>query len=1129
MFSFHRLGYIREHGWIVRVLTVVPVWLIVAVFLSAASETDLSSEEVEFFEKRVRPVLVENCYLCHSAASKPVMGELRLDSAEGVERGGSRGALLVAGDPEGSLLIQAVSHSHTDVKMPPSGPLPAKEMADLVEWIRRGAPYPTHPVAVGGKGIDFEEARKFWSLRPLSDPSPPPVKRTDWSTSPIDNFVLAALEGRGLEPAPAADRRTWLRRVTLNLTGLPPTPQEIDVFLSDDSPQAYANVIEKLLSSPHYGERWGRHWLDLVRYAETNGHEYDSDKVDAWRYRDYVIRAFNQDLPYDQFVREHIAGDLLAEKRLGPAGQSWDSPLGTSFFWFGEVLNEPTDSVGARADQVDNQLDVLGKAFLGLTVACARCHDHKFDPISMADYYGLAGILHSSTLSEEVIDSPGRREEIDRLQRRIGQANRKISSLFQSTRRTLALNLKEYLMAAADLLSPLRREDAPGPADLALDRNLNAAVLQAWTDYLSAACQEPDHPFYPFATLVDGLYSGRFSSFQEGLDAVEQELRHWEQVMKGEGGEGQVVYEDFEKADFQGWTRSGQAFREAPQRGQLSPNQSLAGYRGQGLANSFHSGSDAWVGSLTSREFRMPTLYMHVRLAGTKQKARPHNTTPTGSRLTLVESGHKIFHAVPDGIGRFQWKTVRSESSVGRICYLEIVDRNPQGHIAIDKIVFSDSKKPPRVSTAPNRYVMQLLERSDLDSLGALAQAYQELFERVERGFSRGDDQWRQLQMALSPVAGLEELQELLPQESRRQVTMLQEKRSELEKSVPPSVFGTIIRDDNPRDIRIHLRGSHQNLGQKTPRRFLQVLAGRRDSPIPQGSGRRELADWLVHPENPLAARVMVNRIWKHHFGRGIVPTTDNVGRTGAEPSHPQLLDFLARRFRDNNWSVKAMHRLILTSSTYRQSNRTDPRAAMIDPQNRWLHHMPVRRLEGEVIRDSMLAVAGRLNPKMFGPSVAPHISDYQQGMGRPRSGPLDGEGRRSVYIGVRRNFLTPLFVAFDYPPPISTIGRRNVSNVASQSLMLMNNDFVIQQAQEWARRAMADEALPAERIARMYVTAFGHQPDESILRHILNFVRVQRRHYRQQGMMEPGSLEHKVWTDVGHVLFNSGEFQYFR
>ena len=415
-------------------------------------------QQEEFFEKKIRPVLVEKCYLCHSASSKPPMGGLRLDARDSLLKGGDRGPAIVPGDPEKSLLIQAISYRHLDLKMPPNGKLPDEQIADLIDWIKMGAPDPRTAAAVPAteaerKGIDLEEGRKFWAFKPIQNPPLPTVKQSDWPSSPIDRFILAKLEEKGLKPAPPADKRTWIRRVTFDLIGLPPAPEEIDTFLSDDSAGAYEKVVDRLLASPHYGERWGRHWLDLMRFAETNGHEFDNDKLDAWRYRDYVIRAFNDDVPYDQFVREHIAGDLIAEKRISSDGSYWESPLGTNFYWFGEVLNSATDSVKSRADQVDNQIDVLSKAFLGLTVACARCHDHKFDPIPTSDYYALAGMMHSTDVTEAVVDAPARSRQIASLRRKISDANDQIREMIRPAQARLAERMKDYLVAAAEVLT----------------------------------------------------------------------------------------------------------------------------------------------------------------------------------------------------------------------------------------------------------------------------------------------------------------------------------------------------------------------------------------------------------------------------------------------------------------------------------------------------------------------------------------------------------------------------------------------------------------------------------------------------------------------------------------------------
>ena len=344
--------------------------------------------DAEFFEKKIRPLLVERCYACHSRATDNPMGGLRLDSAEAMLQGGSRGPAIAPGRPKKSLLIRAISYGDPDLKMPPTGRLSHRQIRDLIRWVKRGAPYPSSdPAAIDP--ADGESGRQFWSFLPIRNPRLPAVKDDGWVSSPIDFFVLSKLEKKGLKPAPPADKRSWIRRVTFGLIGLPPTSGEVERFSADPSPESYQKVVNRLLSSPHYGERWGRHWLDLVSFAETSGHEFDHTKPDVWRYRDTVIRAFNQDVPYDRFIKEHIAGDLLAERRLGPRGIHWESPISTSFFWLGERLNGAIDSVKARADEVDNQIDILSKAFLGLTVACARCHDHKFDPIPTTDYYAL--------------------------------------------------------------------------------------------------------------------------------------------------------------------------------------------------------------------------------------------------------------------------------------------------------------------------------------------------------------------------------------------------------------------------------------------------------------------------------------------------------------------------------------------------------------------------------------------------------------------------------------------------------------------------------------------------------------------------------------------------------------------
>lgn len=949
-----------QHGWAkFRMSYLVWAYVLGTGLVSSCIAADPTPAQVEFFEKKIRPVLAEKCYGCHNSKMKTPLGGLRLDTRDGLAQGGDSGKAIIPGSPDTSRLIQALTYKH-ELKMPPSGKLPDSYIEDFSAWVRDGAPDPRTAVAVTQpvkQAYSFAEGLKFWAFQPVQLPSVPKVHQKDWVKSPVDAFILAKLEESSLTPAAAADRATLLRRVTFDLTGLPPTPAELDAFVRDGSRKAWAKVVDRLLESPHYGERWARHWLDLVRYAETNGHEYDNEKLAPWRYRDYVIRAFNEDVPYDRFVREHIAGDLLNSTRLRTDGGIEESPLGTTSLWFNEVLNSATDSEKSRADDVDNQIDVAGKTFLGLTVACARCHDHKFDPIPTADYYALAGVFHSTDLREASIDSPERAARIQKISRKIQDINRKIDRI--APQRPVSTSPVSY-----------RSEDK--------------------------------------------------------------------------------VFERFDAAGFGKWESQGIAFGTSPL---------------NGVVDSAAAGSEVFAGTLTSPKFRTgKELYLHVRIAGTK--ADPKLKERGTLRFTIVADGYKGQHIVPDGNSAPKWKTLKLTFERERMCYFEIVDRRRDGYIAIDEIAFSSSEKPPSQDENPE---------TETDSELADSTTHPDL--------------------------------EPLLKEKRR-----------LEAEVPESEFAMIAEDRDVHNVRLHIRGNHKNLGDEVPRHFLQIIAGEKQPPIASGSGRLEIAGWMASPRNPLTARVMVNRIWKHHFGQGIVRSTDNFGKMGEAPTHPELLDYLASRFVKSGWSVKEMHRLMLLSSTYQMSSEASQQAKERDPVNKLLQHMPVQRLEAEAIRDSMLSISGSLNDTLYGPSVPPFISSWQDGRGKPESGPLDGDGRRSIYIQVRRNFMTPMFVAFDYPVPISTIGSRTVSTVPSQALLMMNNEFVSQQAVRWSAKEAKSAPDPAERLRSMYLRAFARQPSAEELASVMAFVKGQQTRD-----------ESEVWADVAHVMLNSAEFIYLR
>jgi hypothetical protein len=901
----------------------------------AASQ--LTPEAVEFFEKRIRPVLAERCYPCHSAKVKEPLAGLRLDTRAGVLKGSLRGPVVVPGDPESSRLILAISYKDAHLQMPPKGKLPDSAIADLTAWVKMGLPDPrTEEITEASrKGIDYERARKHWAFQPLKQ-----------AAGTIDDFLAAKLAASKLKSAPPADRRTVIRRAYFDLIGLPPTPAEVAAFLNDTTPGAYEKVVDRLLASPHYGERWARHWLDLARYAETDGHEFDVDKPNAWRYRDYVIRAFNSDLPYDRFLMEQIAGDLLPKDRVIPGAE--DVSVGTGFHYLGEVINTPVETFQALADNIDNQIDVFGKSFLGLTIACARCHDHKFDPIPTADYYALAGIFRSTRRRQTCIDSPDRVREIEEIARSIEQVDREIEA------------------AGADLPS---RRLAPGEVKM------------------TAAYE---------------------------------------------------IAEDFSKENFEGWKVTGQAFGAGPR---------------DGVADSGRI-SDRMQGILISPQFLIEKRFIHVRMGG-RGMVRLFADEYTNAARTLKGDG-----------GPMAWRRIDARMGQGNLAYIEISDLDREGHIEVDRILYSDQPQPPE--TAPARSI------------------------------------------DLKPAPP-----ELLA------------KRRALELKIPLSTFALTAVEDEPRDIPIHLRGNHKTLGAVVPRRFLTVFAGDNQARLDNGSGRLQLAQRMLDTAKPLVARVMVNRIWKHHFGTGLVPTVDNFGMSGDRPSHPELLDALASEFIQSGWSVKKLHRRMVLSNAYRMSTRGDPAADRVDPDNRLLHRMPVRRLDAEIIRDSMLAVSGALDRQLYGPGPVPWVSPFMDSdpRGKPESGPLDGGGRRSIYINVRRNFLTDLFLTFDYPQPISTTGRRNVSTVPAQALAMMNSKFVAQQAARWARRVIAEAPDALSRVERLYLEAFARPPTAEEKATLLELGQSLERKYTGPYP----DAEARAWTDVCHVLFNTTEFIYVR
>ena len=732
--------------------------------------------ELAFFEKRVRPVLVEACYKCHSQSAGKHKAGLNVDSRGALLAGGDTGPAVVPGRPDESLLITAVAYQDAELQMPPDGRLPDEAIADLREWIRRGAVWPgadgeVDPLPARREFQITEADRAHWAFQPISQPEPPAVERADWVRNPVDAFVAARLEARGLDPAAPAPPLTLLRRATYDLTGLPPTPEETDAFLRDPSPEAYEALVDRLLASPAYGEKWGRHWLDLVRFAESNSYERDNPKPNAWRFRDYVIRAFNEDKPFDRFVREQLAGDEL------PDGGA-DGIVATGYYRLGIWDDEPTDREQARLDGLDDIITTTAQTFLGVTLDCARCHEHKIDPFPQADYYRLLAFFD---------------------------------------------NINHYRNG--------------GPTD-------EATIFP-----------EPG-----------------------SRERYEEQLR--------------------------------------------------------------------------IRERRREELR---------------------DEISEVEDRFRILYLADQG-----------------------------------------------------------LEETSGDLAGLIAQHGPRLLGEMPAGAYA---------------------------ERRASLKALEAETVPVEKALCVTEAGRL-----PRAVHIRIRGNAHVEGDLVEPGFPEVLgfAPPVIPPAPEGArttGRRSvLADWIVDPANPLTARVIVNRVWQHHFGRGIVRTPNDFGRQGSRPTHPQLLDWLASRFVRDGWKLKDLHRLIMTSNAYRMSSTGNTRGREVDPENELFWRFNPRRLTAEEIRDTLLAASGELNRKMFGPGIYVEIPpEILAGQSRPGHGwgesLPDERNRRSVYIHVKRSLLAPILESFDLPETDRTTPVRFSSVQPTQALGMLNGRFVRDQAARLAAR----------------------------------------------------------------------------
>lgn len=1093
-------------------IPLIAVLLVPAVVLRAAEPTP---EQADFFEKKIRPLFAESCYKCHSSTSEKLKGGLLMDSREGLLKGGETGPAIVPGDPDTSLLIKAVRYEDPDLQMPPKHRLSEAQVADLCVWVKTGAVWPgggAAPVATKPVFDLQKRLAEHWAWKPVVAQTPPTVKNTDWASTPVDQFILAKLEAEGLTPAPQADKRALIRRASFDLTGLPPTPGEIDTFLKDEKPDAFAKVVDRLLASPQFGERWARHWFDLVRYAESMGNELDIKIPNAWRYRDYVIRAINSDVPYNQLVLEHIAGDLLPKPRTNPADGTNESVIGTGFFWFTPQMHAPRDVRDHEAEFVDNQIDTLGKAFQGMTLACARCHEHKFDAISTKDYYALVGVLQSSRYSQRAVDNPeildAKKEELLRLKKEIRTTT---GEIWEREAGTIA----KYLLAERELSA--KQEPEPAAADVAEKAGVDSELLERWDKALhEKEVKSPAHPLYAWANAggeEDAKLPARWETLVSKLKKENEEA--------AKPAKDYAPFPAFDK-----WFHDGPALAGGKSvRGDFMVGTAAQPVAGLARGGAMHSGlvSRRLQGLLHSPSFVIEKRYLHVRAAG--QDARVH---------LILENFHIIDSELYAGLKKelknddARWLTFDLKSWLGRRAYLELMDlteADPGDHntygkdgwLTVDNILFSDQEKPPEHEASTS---LALLGDVEVETAKALAERYQ-------KAVANAVDAWENETANEAQVALLDWLarNHLFDAKTGDLVVAQVEEFQNTVATIPDPTFVVAMTEGTGIDEHVSIRGNYKTPGDLVPRRFMEAVSGAKQPPVAHGSGRWEVAQRLLAADNPLTARVAVNNAWNHLFGRGIVPTPDNFGVLGEKPTHPELLDYLATWYRDNGWSEKKLIRSLMLTRTYQMSSKpADKIAETKDPTDALLHRARVRRLESEAIRDAVLAVSGRLDKKMFGPAIPVHQTPFMGGRGKPKDdGPLDGAGRRSIYTAVTRNYLSPMMLAFDAPIPASTVAKRTSSNVPAQALILMNDPFVVQQAQFWAKRVLSQEGTTAERIARIYLEAFGRPPTDTETRDAQEFIEQQGRTYTTVAL-NPGD-EEKVWSDLCHVIFNVKEF----
>ena len=958
-------------------------------------------DEIDF-NFHIRPILSNNCFTCHGPDPSSRTTDMRLDQqifAEATLESGIRA--IVPGNSSKSAIIHRVTEDDPEMRMPPpetNKKLTPREVALLARWIDQGAKWKPYWAFIKPESSD-------------SDDLPQEVPQI------VDQLVDRELERRGLVKSSEADRHQLIRRVSYIVTGLPPKPEETEMFVEDQDVDWYSSMVDYYLASPHYGERWARHWMDLARFAEGRGHEFDFPVVGAWRYRDYLIRAFNQDVPYDDFIREQIAGDLVKPPRINPETGFVESPLGTTFLALGEGKHSPVDIKEEEKILLDNTIDVTTKTFQGLTVACARRHDHKFDPIPTTDYYALYGIFESMRYHHIPAETtPGHLMAPDSLK-----------SLKRSLRKLLAQEATIHTDEVA----------IAGPASYkeTVENNGDYRVMVNFMDEKADHWRSDGFAFAAESTLGDPVIKG---------------------------GKVKLIEE-----------------------GTVSSSTISKGLQG----------------TYRSPTFIIEDDYIRVRARGKRSTIR-----------IVVDNFQLIRYPIWGDLEKkvneeaFRDYDMNTEMLKGSKAYIEFLSGDfisiyGKGHFY----------EIPSESWMEASYVLS--HNGDLDPVALNNTG-------VARPIHQALDAWVEGEASPEEVRLVNRHVDF---EITNEVARVQEDILRLSRGLRDSTFVIGVVDGDPVLSPVFIRGDHRMKDSiEVSHRFLSAMP---DLTVfdPDLNSRMQLAEAMASEENPLTARVMANRIWHHLFGRGIVKSVDNFGLQGSLPSHPALLDYLAIQFVEGDWSIKSLIRQIMLTDAFKRSTILDTEVDQNDPENIYLAYYPLRRLEAESIRDGILAVSGELDRTMFGPSIPIHLTSFLQGRGRPpESGPLDGYGRRSIYMALWRNFLPPMMLTFDMPIPFSSFGNRNITNVPAQSLTLLNDPFVQEQAKKWAEKLSVETSGEREKVHQIYRRAFNREPTEIEVAEGLAFINEQRKIYTSDSMMEQ-----KTWTDYCHAIFNMKEFIY--